>query len=416
MNKNRLRVVMCALAVVFVAVLAVGCGEESELTSEQLEAAMANIVDAQNRFGLELYRALTAAAPDESVVISPLSVHTALGMAYNGAQGATLSEMGRVMHLGAMSRAELNQAVRGLLEGFTLDDPGARLDIANGLWYADDLTFRQEYMERVKAYYRAAVEPLDFRNPGSAGVINEWVSQRTEGLVPNLIDSLDPETVMLLVNAVYFKGAWAEPFDPALTQPHPFHLASGTVKQVPMMYRDGQIDHYRTDTFQAIRLPYGDEKRLAMYVFLPAEGIALGDFVQSLNYEDWQTWVASFQPKLGQVRLPRMELSYKVQLNRALQGLGMASAFDPARAEFGEIRPVSTVQNMYISEVNHQAVLKVNEEGTEAAAATSIGFRVTSLPAYEFHFVADRPFLVAIRDEVTGTLLFIGSVADPDVS
>lgn len=413
MRIARLHVLTCALVLLSVAALAVGCGEKSEPSPKQLEAAMGDVIAAQNRFGLDLYRRLAASTPDETVFISPLSIHVALTMAYNGAAGITAEEMGQVLQLGDLSRDGLNTAVRELLERYGAEDLGARLNVANALWYSQELTFYQEYIERMEEFYLATVSPLSFKSPGSETIVNDWVSRQTEGLIPVLFDSLDPETVMLIVNAVYFKGEWSEPFDPALTQPRPFHLPTGDVKQVPMMYKSGQVDYYQAEEFQAIRLPYGDEKRLAMYIFLPAEDRSLNEFAASLTYEDWQTWTAGFRSRLGQVWLPRVEISYKTRLAATLQALGMAAAFDPGRADFGEIHEPAPGQNVYISDVTHQAVLKVDEEGTEAAAATSVDFAVTSLPAYEFEFVADRPFFVAIRDEETGAVMFLGSVFDP---
>lgn len=412
-SRVRLRTLAYGLILIVVAAFAVGCGEESELSAEQLEASMEDVITAQNRFGLALLRELSASAPDESIFISPLSVHMALSMAYNGAEGATADEMGQALHLATLARDRLNLAVRTQLAYFADEDLGVKLNVANGLWYAQELAFRSDYIASIEQYYQAAIAPLSFRNPESTAAINDWVSRQTEGLIPNLVDSLDPETIMLLVNAVYFKGDWSEPFDPALTQPHPFRLPTGAVKEVPMMYKDGQIAHYQSDRFEAIRLPYGDDERLAMYIFLPSEGVGLTEFVETLTYDNWETWIAGFQSKLGEVRLPRMELSYKTRLNTALKALGMGSAFDPTRAEFGAIRESGPGQNMYISDVVHQAVLKVDEEGTEAAAATSIGFRVTSMPMYAFRFVADRPFFAAVRDETTGAILFVGTVTDP---
>ena len=218
---------------------------------------------------------------------------------------------------------------------------------------------------------------------------------------------------MLLLNAVYFKGDWTAPFDPQQTRDMPFYRPSGDSRPVPMMYQDGRFGYFE-DGFQAVRLPYGDDERLAMYVFLPPRGADFYEFSASLDYETLADAFSRFVPGHGEVLLPRMDVSYKTRLNAALQELGMGIAFDPGRADFSRLHPAGS-RNIYISDVIHQSVLKVDEEGTEAAAVTSVDFRVTSLPVYDFRFQADRPFVVVIRDDATGALLFVGAVVDPGV-
>lgn len=414
MNSKRLRARIFVAIAVCIAFVAVGCDNgTSPLPSEQLEVAMREVADAQTQFGFELYRELASHAGGESVFISPVSVHTALSMAHAGARGETQDAMASAMSLGQISPEQLGQIMRALVGSLDADSLGAQLDIANGLWYRQDHSFAPDYITSIEEDFRAQIAALDFRDPSSPGIVNQWVSERTNGLIPDLIEQIDPDLVMLLVNAVYFKGDWTEPFDPGMTRPLPFTLASGEAKSVPMMYKDGRIDHLHGQDFQAIRLPYGDEERLAMYVFLPSEDVGLEGFVQLLTLENWHDWMDGFRPKQGQVRLPRMDVAYKSQLNRALQAMGMGVAFDPQKADFSGMRSASSGDNLSISEVTHKTVLKVSEEGTEAAGATSIGIRVTSLPMYEFEFVANRPFFVAIRDDVTGSLLFAGSITDP---
>src|SRR5690606_38880616 len=212
------------------------------------------------------------------------------------------------------------------------------------------------------------------------------------------------------------------PFDPRQTRDMSFYPVAGERRLVPMMYRVGRIE-YLDDGFQAVRLPYGNDERWGMYVFLPPEGTALHDFVAGLDYDTLTDAFGRFEPRQGEVLLPRIDISFKANLNDALEALGMGIAFDPGEADFrrllaaagGAPDQAATAggPNIFMGDVVHRAVLRVDEEGTEAAAVTSVDFRLTSVPVYDFRFQADRPFVVVIRDDTTGALLFVGAVADP---
>lgn len=384
----------------------------------QMTTVNPTIIAAHNELGLLIHDALmrTAEAGD-NVFISPLSISLALSMAYNGAAGDTATAMADTLQLSDLEIDAINEANRALLQAYSADSAdmplGVRLHIANSLWHRQGFPLRSEFLQRNATFYDATAEQLDFAAPESVDVINEWVSRRTEGLIDNLVDRLEDDLVLLLINTVYFKGEWTVPFDAAFTREGPFRLASGEERMVPFMYHDGRFDHYANADFQAVRLPYGDDERLAMYVFLPAETTDLHAFAEQLSYTNWNEWLAGFTRKLGEVTLPRINVEYKTSLNDVLHSLGMGVAFDRMRADFSNIVPKDSAAPLSISDVVHQSVLKVDEEGTEAAAATSVGVRVTSMPMYEFRFTADRPFFVAIRDDATGSLLFVGSIADP---
>src|SRR5690606_10798624 len=198
------------------------------------------------------------------------------------------------------------------------------------------------------------------------------------------------------------------------TRPMPFHLADGNRVQIPMMYRSGRVEYYQDDDLQALRLPYGDDERLAMYVFLPRGEKTVTELTARLIREGVSDLIARLAPAHGQVLIPRLDLSYSAQLKGALRALGMAVAFEGGAADFGPMLPEGSPRNVYVNDVIHRSVLKVDEEGTEAAAVTSIDFRVTSMPAYDFTFRADRPFVLAIRDDETEALLFVGAIVNPN--
>lgn len=380
------------------------------------------LIAAHNRFGWLLLRELLGQTADaeESIFLSPTSIALALGMAFNGASGTTQTAMAEALQLRDLSRGEINEQSLALLQ--TLDrvgdgdapDPGVRLDIANSLWHRQDVALNQDFLADVSRFYRAEVQGLDFTAPASVNVINDWVSKATQGLIPSVVDELDPDLALLLVNAVYFKGDWTTPFDKALTSERPFHPAAGPSRPVSMMRRSGTIDYFQDEAVQAVRLPYGKDERVAMYVFLPHAGSNVRDVVASWSPESLEQTFSRFAKRYGEVLLPRIDLRYKAKLKDPLSTLGMSTAFDAGQADFGRMGPVGPARNFYLGNVLHQSVLQVDEEGTEAAAVTSIDVRVTSVPVYDFRFEANRPFIIAIRDDVTGALLFLGVIMDPD--
>lgn len=366
---------------------------------------------ASNAFGFDLFQQLQRQAANKNVFFSPLSVTTALAMTYNGAAGETKNAMARALKIEGMSHAELNRASAELLKALKSSDPKIELAIANSLWARGGVRFNEDFLARNRQFYGAEISALDFNNPESVATINRWVSANTKGKIGRIIDRIDSQQVMFLINAVYFKGQWQKRFEKTLTKEQPFHMPGGQQKPVPMMAQSGNYLYHRGDKFQAISLPYG-KGGVSLYVFLPNQGSSLDDFLKGLSYQKWEEWMNSFDDTPGDVKLPRFKLDYEKTLNESLKAVGMGVAFNPRDADFSGIRPE---RDLYISEVKHKAVVEVNEEGTEAAAATSVGISITSArPTPErFTFIADRPFLMAIRDSQTGAILFMGAVMEP---
>lgn len=405
-------------------------GDTEEVNAVEQDSLRA-IVAANNRFGLLLHESLSKVRDEgENVFFSPLSIHLALSMVYNGAAGDTAAALAEALQLDDLDVRTVNEAHRKLREVFASGEKalGVRLAIANAIWHREQLLLRPEFVDDTTRYYGALLRGLDFADTSSVQIINDWVSEQTEGLIDELVEALDEDMVTLLVNTVYFKGEWTTPFEPGFTRDGPFHLASGATRTVPFMYRDGHIDHFAGGDFEAVRLPYGEDGRMAMYVFLPSGEADLDDLATALSEAEDAELFAGFRPKLGEVHLPRLDIGYKATLNDVLRSLGMGVAFDPGRADLSLILPNASADTsedgnpetglsadrLYIGDVVHQSVLKVDEEGTEAAAATSVGVRTTSMPMYKFRFVADRPFFLVIRDDDTGALLFVGSIVDPN--
>ncbi|HVA39931.1 MAG TPA: serpin family protein, partial [Candidatus Binataceae bacterium] len=271
-----------------------------------------------------------------------------------------------------------------------------------------------EFVALNKDSYQAEVRSLDFAgDPGRAAeTINAWVNRNTQGKIPSIVGELERDTMLVLTDAVYFKGGWSDAFAPALTKPRAFFPPGGKSLTTPMMERHGVYSYLETKDFQAIRLPYGNAQ-FAMYVFLPRKKDGLAGFVKSLDQPHWTQWMAKFADREGTIVLPKFQLRYGRKLNGALEAMGMDVAFDKAEADFSGIVPSGRI---YISDVEHKTYVKVDEQGTEAAAATAVMMRPTAaigVIGAQFKMIVDHPFAFAISERGTGAILFVGAVTDP---
>lgn len=371
-----------------------------------------SVVRANAKFGFNLFNEIRKTEQEKNIFISPFSISIALAMALNGASGETEQAMIHTLQLQGLSSESINAGYAGLRHNLQTSDPKVILTIANSLWARQDFSFKQDFLQRNTQFFGAEVSTLDFMDPNTLTTINQWVNTNTNGKITKILDEINPDAVLFLINAIYFKGSWQTEFEPARTRDGTFHLATGGEKQVPMMTRTGDYRYYENyeENFQAISLPYGDG-RISMYIFLPSRESNLNTFLDGLNTENWENWISQFREREVFLSMPKFKLEYEKTLNNPLQSLGMGIAFAPGGADFSRMADLETLgRNLYIGEVLHKAVVEVNEEGTEAAAVTSIGVRVTSAPPA---FIADRPFFFAIRDNETKTVLFMGIVVDP---
>ena len=367
------------------------------------------VVAANTKFGFKLYKEILTQDSNKNVFVSPTSVAIALSMTYNGASGETQQAMAKALELQGITLPTVNQANNALKASLENADPEVQLSIANSLWAKQGVTFKPDFMERNRQFYGAKVTELDFANAEATRTINNWVKENTRGKIDQVVDQLKPDDVLFLINAIYFKGNWTKKFDQNQTAERPFYLSNGTQKQHPMMSQSGKYRYYENESFQAVSLPYG-KGRLSLYVFLPRENNSLDAFQQQLAVENWQQWMNQFRMRNGSIQLPRFKFDYDIQLNNALKVLGMESAFSDG-ADFSNMTSASVA----INEVKHKTFVEVNEEGTEAAAVTSVGVALTSaqMPEGPFQMVVNRPFFCAIRDNQTGTVLFMGSLREP---
>ncbi len=376
------------------------------------EEVNAKLVTANTRLSFKLFTELLKKQPNENIFISPASIAIALDMVYNGASGKNQQEIAKTLELQGMTLQEINQANAALKVTLSNPDPKVQISIANSLWAGEAQPFKPEFIEKIQHFYSAEVKNLNFGAPGASNIINDWVKQNTNGKIDKIVDEIGSDTVLVLLNAIYFKGNWKYPFPREATQQRPFTLLNGAQKQHPMMFRQvSNLQYYQNEMFQAISLPYG-EGRLSMYIFLPFKGVSLKTFYESLNAENWQKWLNQFDSPdksdhSGEILigLPRFKLEYSIELNDALKALGMEIAFREG-ADFSAMTP----SPLQIDLVQHKTFVEVNEEGTEAAAVTAAGM-TRGIPD---EMIVDRPFFLVIRDNQTGTILFMGSIVEPE--
>ncbi len=378
------------------------------------------ISNANADFGFRLFAEMQKAQPNGNVFFSPYSVSSALTMTLNGANSDTLVQMGRTLSLKKIPLENVNRGYEALNMRLKTPGEGVRMNVANSLWANQNLTFIDSFLNDNQKSFNAEVANLNFGNSrAAADRINGWVNKQTQGKIDNLVkpDSLSNMTAMVLVNAIYFQGDWSYPFEKAATKDEPFQLVGRQTVSVPMMRR-AKMEKYgymKGEGFQAVRLPYGSpkprESRFSLYVFLPDRQDGLRDLLNTLSAENWDSWRRQMRPTEGTVILPKFKMQYESELNKALTALGMGIAFDREKADFsGMLR-----QKAFISKVNHKAVLEVDEKGSTAAAATSVEMGLLSvMPARKpFTMKVDHPFFLAIVEESTGQILFMGAVWNP---
>jgi serpin B len=340
------------------------------------------------------------------VFISPAGLAFALSMAANGAEGETLRQIFATLQLeGGMP--DLNEANLALLEHLSNLNAKIKLEIANSLWTAQDAIIKPAYLDAGRKFYQAEVASVDFRNPATAQKINAWCSDHTHGKIPKMVEPPLDANRLILLDAIYFKGDWTVPFDKKLTRDLPFTLGNGQTVTHPRMSRTGDFAYYEDDVLQAVRLPYAGGE-VSMYVFLPRK--SLDDFLQKLTVENWRQWTSQLRSRKGTVELPRFKLENEYDLKQSLTIMGMPLAFTP-RANFLGMSD----QPLYIGWVKQKTYVDVNEEGTEAAAVSGIGMRAMAVrrEGPPFRMVVDRPFVLAIRDNQSGVMLFLGAILDP---
>ena len=371
------------------------------------------VVAGNNAFAVALYGQLRNHTGN--LFFSPESISTALAMAYAGARGDTASQMAKTLHF-TLPPEQLNRAMGALLGDLNTTHQNYQLSVANALWAQQGYTFLDAFLKVLKSDYGAGLNQVDFKGATEAArlTINQWVEKKTQDKIKDLLQpgALRSDTRLVLTNAIYFKGNWETQFDKAQTKNEVFYLSSTQTATTPLMHREGSFGYFDGGTFQALEIPY-KSKELSIIVFLPKDRSGLSALEQSLTASNLQQWLQQLGavPKVI-VTLPKFKSTQQFELSATLRAMGMTDAF-AANADFSGM---TGKRDFAISEVIHKAYVDVNEEGTEAAAATAVTMRAMAMrPAEQAPpvFRADHPFVFLIRDNRSESILFMGRMANP---
>jgi serpin B len=375
-------------------------------TERDLSSNEKTLVATDNAFGIRLFNEICTTQADSNVFISPLSVSMALSMTTNGAAGATETAMRTALGSEEMTMDEINASSRSLIDLLENLDPDVIFEIANSIWPREGFEVETDFLEVNRRYFDAEIRELDFNLPSAPDTINGWIADATHGKIDRVINWISRETMMFVINAIYFLGLWETPFDPDQTTEGTFKSPAGNLP-CRMMHIESAFDYFETDTLQAVDLPYGNG-RYSMTVILPKSGFSADDLAASLRLEDLNRWTTSLSEEELVLNLPAFTMEYEVELKDVLTTLGMGIAFDPSSADFSGIHPAG---GLFISSVLHKTYIEVDEEGTEAAAVTVVVVGRTSIGGRVM--TVDRPFLFIIRERHSGSILFIGKMVTP---
>ncbi|MEN8229306.1 MAG: serpin family protein [Bacteroidota bacterium] len=417
------RTIIQLFAILVLSVMITSCEESEPLFKEakkiELHKKSAEIIEADKAFSFELFQQVCLESEGENLMISPLSVSYALGMTYNGAAGTTLEAFNDVLHFGDLTKTEVNESYKDLMEQMLDLDQKVEFSIANSIWYRLGFQVLDAFINTNKTYFDAEVSEVDFGDPATLDAINNWIEDKTNDKIKDMLDFIPAEAVMYLINAIYFNAPWKYEFDKAETYQGDFNLADGTRNLVDYMRVSGDFQYTSNEDFTAVELPYGDSA-FSMVVMLPtprngvdlpSPGNELSDLVAKLDGAHWDSWFENSWFTAVQLDMPKFKYGWKDLLNDPLINLGLGVAFSDG-ADFTRITPSGDI---YISRVIHQTFIDVQEEGTEAAAATIVEMSWTSAGGGSpIQFKADRPFLYVIKENSTGAILFIGKVGKPE--
>lgn len=390
--------------------------EHNQKTPEKLPRSLTSsekaVISNANTFSYDIFHHVAASDSNKNVFISPLSLSMALGMTLNGAVGETRTGIEKTLDMSGMKLQAINKSYQSLIKLLVNLDPKVKINIANSIWGRKGFSINPAFKDTLQTYFNAQANTLDFGDPAAPGVINDWVSDQTNGRIEKIIEGPIPKDLVLyLINATYFKGHWLYKFNADNTKPEPFHLQDGSTVQVDMMHRKGRLVTYTSDEVKMAQLAYGDSL-YQMTILMPANpDTPIDQFVQqSLTASNMARWTDGLRTARDvELALPKYKSSYKKALNDILKAMGMNEAFNRNKADFSKI---NAQKQLYISKVKQKANITVNEKGSEAAAVTSVGVsKLTSTRPQSFK--VNRPFVYMIRERISGTILFMGVMQNP---
>ncbi len=384
-----------------------GIVNESFNETRELTPLEKVVVERSNLFAFDIVKEINKHSINQNLFISPLSLYMALGMTYNGADGTTKEAMAQTLHIEGMSDIDFNKSAKSLIQLLTSLDPGLVMKIANSIWIRQGFFVESNFTTTNKNYFNATVSDIDLNDPNAVNILNDWVSINTEGYIPKLIDFISKDVVMYLINAVYFDGKWTYTFDKNLTYTTDFRLPDGSLKPSQMMKQQNEYNFYSGALFTAVDIPYGNEN-FCFTLILPNENMDVESLIAALNPDDWDKISNEFHKETVNISIPKFKFQHDVEkLDAVLKQLGMGICYNNGVADFTRINKEG---GLSISEVKHKTYIEVDEEGSKAAAATSVAIVKTSLPN---PIICNRPFIFLIRENNSQSILFIGKVTDP---
>jgi serpin B len=403
------------IAIVLIIMTAAGCSlkKPAEIKSKytiqakELTSSVDKISSANNKVAFKFLSETLKTNNKENVIISPLSLSTILALTQNGAVRNTKEEMLKALELQGLDDSTINESYRNIIAHFN-SLKGIETKIGDSIWIRKNADVKKELISVGKNYYEAEINEVDFTKKNTVDAVNKWVSGRTAGKINKMMDSFEDDTYMTIINTVYFKGKWNNPFTERSTSKQKFTSSDGSIKDVDMMKETMGIDYMKNTNFQAVRIPYEDQN-FGMYVFLPSKDSSVDKLTNEMTMENWNKWINEFKKTQVQVSLPKFKIEFEEELNSMLKGFGMKDAFD-GTANFSNITDKT---NLYIDLVKQKSYIDVNEAGTEAASATAVVMKAVSAPLDPTQFTVDRPFIYAIADKKTGLIIFMGKVEKP---
>lgn len=375
----------------------------------ELPQNAAEVTQAGNRFAFDFLHQAVQDDPDQNnKLISPLSIYLALSMTYNGADSTTRDAIKHALNLDNVSINDLNKTCQALIEQLPAADNKVIMSIANSIWYSDSKQPLPAFLTTTHEFYHATVNALDFGNSESVNTINKWASDNTQQKITSILERIDPDALMFLINAIYFKGNWQYIFDKNATQNRAFTLGDNSTVSIPFMnLRAEGLGYFGDSAMQMVQLPYGGGN-FNMYVIVPRNATPINEFASGIDAASFQTWQSGMRASEVSISLPKFKYSYSVKdMKAVLAKMGMEIAFSD-RADFSKMYDVGAK----ITEAVHKTFIEVNEEGTEAAAVTSIGIGPTNIGPVTMN--VDRPFLYIIAEKTSNTVLFTGIVNNPE--
>jgi len=397
------------LMILFAACDVAGTDEEIDRKlPRELSVQEQMLTAASNDFSFSMLHMLRESEGDRSFFVSPFSISTAFGMALNGTDGNTYEQMRDFFGYDGMTNEEINHAFHELIELLITLDPKVVMNIANSVWIREGYPVLPTFLDSNRNYFNAEVRELDFGRPDAPDIINAWINEKTRGLIEKMIEDIGPDVIMYLINAIYFKGDWTVQFDPKETRDEPFYLSGGGTTNVPMMRARQNFRYYQNDDWTALDMWYGREG-FSFTALVPTGNGTLDELAPQLTMQRFESITNSLKQDTINVFLPKFELDYEIEdFPGKLMNMGLTLPFDQGLADFSRI---NREDQLFISNVLHRAVIKLDEEGSEAAAVTVIEISRTSAGGGQSYFTVrlDRPFLFFIRENNTNTILFMGS-------